>query len=101
MMNEAKEERELRKDFGNAIWNSSSSFNEAIQSISSCITGLANSSTKSMEMLSHAMANSHHNQPQPVHQNLLYPPQKQYQQKQFSWRNAMSEGNMQKPYEWN
>ena len=76
MMNEAKEKRELRKDLGNAIRDSSSSYNEGIQSISGCITEFAESITKSMEMLSHAMINSQHIQPQSVNQNLFYPPQK-------------------------
>jgi len=96
MMNEAKEERELRKDLGNAIRDSSSSFNEAMQTISGCITGLANSITKSMEMLSRDMVNSQHNHSQPMNQNLFYPPRKQ-----LSWWTAMSEGDVQEPYEWN
>ena len=99
MMNEAKEERELRKDLDNASRDSSSSFTEVVQSIKGCITGLASRITKSIEIITQDMVNSQHNPTQPVNQFLFYQQYIPIPQRQFSWRNAILEGDVQEPYD--
>ena len=68
-LDDAKEDKEIRRDLGNAVRESSVVFNNALTNISASMNQLGNSICKSIDMLAHAMVAA--NQPY-VNHNTFY-----------------------------
>ena len=68
LMNEAKEDKEMKKELASVMRESKDSFKEAMDSMSGAMIQLAQGFTRSMELLSQSLLAGQ----QPMNQNLFY-----------------------------
>ena len=100
LLQEAREDKETRRDLASSMRESSQSFTASMQNISGSLSQLANGITRSIEMLSHAILVGQ-SQPPPTNQNLFYQtpahnlhPSAPYQF-QHQWQGTQSSGSQQ------
>ena len=104
LINEAKEDKEMKKELANIMRESKNSFKEALDGMSGAMNQLAQGFTRSMEMLTQALLVGQ----QPINQNLFYQnsasqcgphnPQPHFQQTQEYQFSPRSYSNSQKTF---